>query len=119
LARSNVADVLIHVVDASGSTDKEGVQLGAGATGNPAEDINWVREEIHRHAPIARPSVFCVKKHWRWPVPATSVSMRRRWIYNNVMAKWESIQKRPDKLLEVCAAQRSMDVTGRALTRAT
>jgi hypothetical protein len=110
VVRSNGADVLIHVVDASGSTDKEGVQLGAGATGNPAEDIHWVREEIHRHAPIARPRVFCVKRkqHWRWHVPATSVSMRRRWIYNNVMAKWESIQKRPDKLLEVCAAPRSM-----------
>lgn len=55
------ADVLIHVVDASGSTDKGGVQLGAGTTGHPVEDINWVREEIHRHVHVGAPGTYQAK----------------------------------------------------------
>jgi ribosome-binding ATPase YchF (GTP1/OBG family) len=34
------ADVLIHVVDASGTTDADGVA----AEGDPVADIGWVRE---------------------------------------------------------------------------
>eukprot|EP00050_Salpingoeca_kvevrii_P008859 m.305525 g.305525 ORF g.305525 m.305525 type:complete len:606 (-) comp17941_c0_seq1:1993-3810(-) len=41
------ADVLIHVVDAAGSTDKSGVAIPEGGS-NPLEDVGWVREEIHR-----------------------------------------------------------------------
>ncbi len=54
------ADVLIHVLDASGCSDKEG-RILADVQGDPAEDVAWVREEIHR------------------------------WIYNNVRAKWRSV----------------------------
>lgn len=47
--RDTVAlDVLIHVVDASGRTDKEGVAVETGDEGDPSADIGWVREEIHR-----------------------------------------------------------------------
>lgn len=37
------------MVDASGLTDKEGVQVVDGE-GDPADDIGWVRMEIHRYA---------------------------------------------------------------------
>lgn len=40
------ADVLIHVVDASGTTDKEGQASGPG-TGDPVADVSWVRGELH------------------------------------------------------------------------
>ena len=39
------AHVLIHVVDASGETDKEGNQIAA-EDGKPAQDIDWVRAEV-------------------------------------------------------------------------
>jgi len=39
------ADVLIHVVDASGSTDAEGRIIEAG-TWDPISDVNWLEEEI-------------------------------------------------------------------------
>jgi len=39
------ADVLVHVVDASGSTDSNGRQVPAG-TGNPMFDIEFVEEEL-------------------------------------------------------------------------
>eukprot|EP00124_Ichthyophonus_hoferi_P003564 Ihof_evm1s315 gene=Ihof_evmTU1s315 len=74
------ADVLIHVVDVSGTTDKEGGAVEEGA-GDPASDINWVREEIHR------------------------------WIYNNVKAKWYCIQRRPEKLLEMFTGYRATNAT--------
>ena len=40
------ADVLIHVVDASGRSDREGVEGGEGS-GDPLDDVMWVRDEIH------------------------------------------------------------------------
>ncbi|EZQ03883.1 translation-associated GTPase [Candidatus Acidianus copahuensis] len=40
------ADVLIHVVDASGSTDEEGQPVPPGSR-NPEEDINFVENEIN------------------------------------------------------------------------
>src|SRR3989344_2724206 len=39
------ADVLIHVVDASGSTDSEGKQCEAGIH-NPLEDVKFLEEEL-------------------------------------------------------------------------
>ena len=39
------ADVLVHVVDASGATNREGVADGAG--GDPLDDVRWVRQELH------------------------------------------------------------------------
>ncbi|CAM9527672.1 unnamed protein product [Chrysoparadoxa australica] len=61
------ADVLIHVVDASGRSDRNGNVL-EGEEGNPADDVRWVREELHQ------------------------------WIYGNVMRKWDGIIRRPSKL---------------------
>lgn len=61
------ADVLVHVVDASGTTDAEG---NAGE-GDPMEDVEWVQHEIHN------------------------------WIYDNVLAKWETVLRRPEKLLSM------------------
>ena len=71
------ADVLIHVLDASGMSDPGGNEVGtaAGAGGEgqggeeggeeqghgPVGDVEWVREEIHR------------------------------WIYNNIKSKWPSV----------------------------
>lgn len=71
------ADVLMHVVDASGTTDQEGnLVTGAGGGGaddakhmsDPLTEIMWVREEIHR------------------------------WIFDNLKAKWASLVRRPEKL---------------------
>ena len=41
------ADVLIHVVDATGRADRDGNEvIGQGST--PTEDAKWIREELHR-----------------------------------------------------------------------
>eukprot|EP00058_Branchiostoma_floridae_P024995 XP_002610485.1 hypothetical protein BRAFLDRAFT_85626 [Branchiostoma floridae] len=62
------ADVLIHIIDASGQTDENGEET----TGyDPTKDVRWLNIEIHR------------------------------WIYDNIMNKWESIVKRPLKLLDM------------------
>ncbi|CAK9056824.1 Uncharacterized GTP-binding protein YGR210C [Durusdinium trenchii] len=69
------ADSLVHVVDASGRSDAEGVdhgkadaRLSAGWPGgkghDPLKDVEWVRQEIHM------------------------------WIFCNVRAKWHSVRKR-------------------------
>lgn len=62
------ADVLIHVVDASGCTDEKGE---ATEKYDPAQDISWVEKEL------------------------------QQWIYQNVMEKWNAIQRRPQKLLDM------------------
>ncbi|KAG5176196.1 hypothetical protein JKP88DRAFT_265489 [Tribonema minus] len=66
------ADVLVHVVDASGRSDRNGNVLEGesaySADGDPLDDIRWVREEIHL------------------------------WIYGNVRRKWTTILKRPQRL---------------------
>ena len=75
------ADVLIHVIDASGRTDREGVdQVGAGNDADdlssspdrdPAGDVQWVREELHH------------------------------WIFGNVRRKWRSVRRKPEKLQDL------------------
>lgn len=71
------ADVLVHVVDASGRTDREGVdQVGdSGVIGDSgvgvAGDIQWVREELHR------------------------------WIFGNVRRKWRTVRRRPERLQDL------------------
>ena len=88
------ADVLIHVVDASGRSDRDGVDQTGGASdvdgaseemdtvcamsstpdedgaacGDPAGDVQWVREELHH------------------------------WIFNNVRRKWHAVRRKPEKL---------------------
>jgi predicted esterase len=43
------ADVIIHVVDVSGSTTRAGAVAGEeGAGSDPLDEIEWVREELHR-----------------------------------------------------------------------
>ena len=44
------ADVLVHVLDCSGDTDKEGNSVGGGKNSihDPCLDVEWVYEEIHR-----------------------------------------------------------------------
>ena len=63
------ADVLIHVVDASGTADTEGNTVGEDATeggggSHPLEDLAWIRNELIE------------------------------WVYTNLMYKWDSIKKR-------------------------
>jgi hypothetical protein len=76
------ADVLIHVVDATGQSDKDGnvilscdqdvkandeptIELkGSRMTSTPDEDAQWIREELHR------------------------------WISGNLKAKWTSLQRK-------------------------
>jgi len=41
------ADALLHVVDASGSTDREGNAHAGGAADGAADEVRWVREELH------------------------------------------------------------------------
>ena len=80
------ADVLIHVVDASGLTDRGGVE---GGEGDPAADVDWVREEIHR------------------------------WIFNNVRVKWLSIRRRPEKFVEMFSGYHARPaVVAEAIARA-
>jgi len=55
-------DVLIHVVDATGKSDKDGNIVEQESMGNADDDAEWVRWEIHR------------------------------WIYDNVQAKMESVR---------------------------
>eukprot|EP01065_Artemidia_motanka_P019983 TRINITY_DN23904_c3_g1_i1.p1 TRINITY_DN23904_c3_g1~~TRINITY_DN23904_c3_g1_i1.p1 ORF type:complete len:880 (+),score=250.20 TRINITY_DN23904_c3_g1_i1:88-2727(+) len=68
------ADVLIQVVDASGTTDAEGNAKDGSAKGAPgrtadvSEEVHWVRAEIHQ------------------------------WIYGNLRRRWESLRKRPQRL---------------------
>jgi len=56
----------VHVVDASGRTDRQGVDQGdeGRGLGDPLGDINWVRREIHL------------------------------WMFTNVRGKWDSVRKR-------------------------
>ena len=97
------ADVLVHVVDASGRSDRDGVDhTGGGETSaaffpkepkepepketprehendaevslasrDPAGDVGWVRDELHR------------------------------WIFSNVRAKWRGVRRRPERLREL------------------
>ncbi|CAE7673770.1 unnamed protein product [Symbiodinium sp. KB8] len=62
------ADSLIHVVDASGRSDAEGVDqessTGKTASSDPLEEIGWVRREIHL------------------------------WIFCNVRAKWDTVRRK-------------------------
>ncbi|KAK3267777.1 hypothetical protein CYMTET_23687, partial [Cymbomonas tetramitiformis] len=81
----NDADVLVHVVDASGALDRNGV--AAEGTGDPVDDVTWVRYEIHR------------------------------WVYNNVVAKWGSIYRNPEKLLDMFSGYHSSKVLVRAALR--
>jgi len=63
-------DVLLHVVDASGLSDRDGniIVKGSGDKGSSAaEDAKWVREELHR------------------------------WISGNIIAKWPSVCSRKSR----------------------
>jgi ribosome-binding ATPase YchF (GTP1/OBG family) len=98
------ADVLIHVVDATGKSDKDGnvIHVNTANPNNsaeyglssPSEDCKWVREELHR------------------------------WIHANVKCKWQSVtRKAKDKHIDRVVAlfsgyQGSKSFTFRALQRA-
>ncbi|KAJ3394016.1 hypothetical protein HDU84_000515 [Entophlyctis sp. JEL0112] len=64
------ADVLIHIVDASGLSDSDGNILpeDTASPTDPLTDIHWVRAELFQ------------------------------WIFNNIAKKWDSIVKRPQRL---------------------
>ncbi|KAJ3247916.1 hypothetical protein HDU78_002669 [Chytriomyces hyalinus] len=64
------ADVLIHVIDASGLSDENGNILPADTPNpqDPLHDIHWVRQELFH------------------------------WIFSNIARKWDSIVKRPQRL---------------------
>ena len=104
------ADVLVHVVDASGRSDREGVDHSGGdadaangANGgafDPGDDVQWVREELHH------------------------------WIFGNA-CKWSSVRRKPERFRELftgyhcarTAADEAMSRAGvldpKALTRET
>ncbi|KAJ3031568.1 UNVERIFIED_CONTAM: hypothetical protein HDU68_002666 [Siphonaria sp. JEL0065] len=64
------ADVLIHVIDASGLSDSDGniLPLDTPTPQDPLHDIHWVRHELFQ------------------------------WILTNITKKWDSIVKRPNRL---------------------
>eukprot|EP01064_Diplonema_japonicum_P023710 TRINITY_DN34116_c0_g1_i1.p1 TRINITY_DN34116_c0_g1~~TRINITY_DN34116_c0_g1_i1.p1 ORF type:complete len:769 (+),score=163.83 TRINITY_DN34116_c0_g1_i1:39-2345(+) len=64
----NDADVLIHVVDASGLTNSEGESKEKSNSDDVLEEVRWVRREIHQ------------------------------WIYTNVSRKWVALKKKPQRL---------------------
>ncbi|EGD77538.1 hypothetical protein PTSG_12765 [Salpingoeca rosetta] len=70
------ADVLIHVVDASGMSDENGV-IDAQCSRDPADDVQWVQEEIHR------------------------------WIFNNVRAKWNKCLRGLDHFVNMFSGYQS------------
>lgn len=55
------ANVLIHVVDASGTADAQGNTTGDSALTNPLDDLQWIRSELVE------------------------------WVYGNLMKKWDAI----------------------------
>ena len=66
------ADVLVHVLDGSGRSTADGVEVGDdndAPDAGPAHDVRWVRNEIHN------------------------------WIFDNVRAKWEIVKRKPSKFL--------------------
>ncbi|KAJ3096609.1 hypothetical protein HDU97_005733 [Phlyctochytrium planicorne] len=77
------ADVLIHVVDASGLSDEDGNVVDAGSiqgeggmekevtTMDPMHDIRWAKEEL------------------------------RQWILGNIKRKWDSVLRKPAKLIDM------------------
>lgn len=71
------ADVLIHVVDVTGKSDKDGNILGDAdddpMRSSPMEDAKWIREELHR------------------------------WIHGNVSAKWSSVGRKDKSGVRVTA----------------
>jgi len=86
------ADVLVHVVDATGRSDQDGnvlssqqqqtdgeVEIMAKAS-SPSEDAQWIREELHR------------------------------WVYGNVKAKWPSVVR---QLKSRCAAEQKPSTANR------
>ena len=86
------ADVLIHIVDASGTTDKQGNAVGTQeaktAATDPLKDIEWVRMELHR------------------------------WISDNIFAKMDTIRRKPERVRDMFTGyQCSPTVTDRALER--
>ncbi|KAJ9466829.1 putative GTP-binding protein [Diplonema papillatum] len=64
----NDADVLIHVVDASGLTDANGEETEASVPEQVREEVLWVRREIHQ------------------------------WMYTNVSRKWPALCRKPQAL---------------------
>lgn len=64
------ADALVHVVDASGETDREGNPTGGGGDENILleEDLDWIEDEVHL------------------------------WIFSNIFARIRQLRKRPHKL---------------------
>ncbi len=58
------ADVLVHVVDISGKSDKDGNIVLDNQGSTPFEDARWIKQELHR------------------------------WVYYNVRAKWPSIVRK-------------------------
>lgn len=77
------ADALIHVVDASGTTDAAGGAARPGEGADPRADVAWVREEIHR------------------------------WVFANVAAKWGAVLRRPVKLAELFSGYHAPRCRGR------
>ncbi|KAJ3208715.1 hypothetical protein HDU67_006584 [Dinochytrium kinnereticum] len=68
------ADVLIHVVDASGMSDEDGnivAGIDDASSLDPMNDIRWVKEEL------------------------------RQWILGNITKKWSSVIRRPSKLIDM------------------
>ena len=64
----NDADVLVHVVDASGLTNSEGTETDKSDEKAVLEEVRWVRREIHQ------------------------------WIYTNVSRKWDALRRKPQRL---------------------
>ena len=65
------ADVLIHVVDASGKSDGGGNRVDGEVAYDVSDDVVWVYQEIHQ------------------------------WIFHNIRRKWKVIQRDPVHLLKM------------------
>jgi ribosome-binding ATPase YchF (GTP1/OBG family)/predicted esterase len=121
------ADVLVHVVDASGATDAGGNLIVLEATGAEADEEGGgqekggnqrrvaaeeggegggERESVGRSGPVG--DVRWVREEIH------------RWIYNNLKAKWPSVVRGgPDRLIDLLSGyQQSRALSGEAVLRA-
>jgi len=115
------ADVLVHVVDCSGTTTADGA-LAVATTG---EEEERPTEEGKGAAAAATPASSSTAR----PSGITPSDPRddvrwvaeeiHRWVFNNVKAKWSAVRRRPGRLPELFSGyQSSRAMVDEALSRA-
>lgn len=104
------ADVLVHVVDASGRSDRDGVDRAGGdeveecssdaffstRAGALADEPLSANDRKNQPGDISDTSAFDPAGDVRWVRDEI-----HRWIFANVRAKWRGVRRRPERLREL------------------